>query len=61
MNLMNLGVLSTILVSLIVSGLELYHFQNTESEKRLPNLNYAIILYGLSAINEAFYEKFNVQ
>lgn len=61
MNLMNLGIITAIIVSIIVSGLELYHYQNTYSEKRLPNLNYAIILYGFSAINEALYEKYNVQ
>lgn len=61
MNLMSLGVFSTIIVSLVVSGLELYHYQNTESDKRLPNLNYAIVLYGFSAVNEAMYERFNVK
>jgi hypothetical protein len=29
MNLMNLGIITAIIVSLIVSGLELYHYQNT--------------------------------
>ena len=61
MNLLNYGIIMAIVISCITSAFELYHYENTETEKRLLNLNLAIVCYGFAAIWEAVFEKYNVK